>query len=140
MHGIGGGHGQANGSLIADIKAEQFDLLVANGGVDQDVEEATLVESMRVGAKLLGPSRFGKLFQDLGPFGAPDGALIDLGRAMKESQLEHLTSNNSDIPAELTYLGQFIDHNIVQKGFPRRREGTSRKHLADEANEFPLHA
>jgi hypothetical protein len=62
MHGVSGGHGQANRLLIEDIDPEQFDRLVAKGGVGGDVQEAALVESMRAGNKLLGPSRFGKMF------------------------------------------------------------------------------
>ena len=121
MHGVSGGHGQANRLLIEDIDPVQFDRLVANGGVGEDVEQAALVESMRAGNKLLGPSRFGKMFQDLAPFRPPDQALIDLGRAMRESQPEDPALNNSDIPAGFTYLGQFIDHDITRdntEGFP----------------------
>ena len=121
MHGVGGGHGQANRLLIEDIEVDQFDRLVASGGVGLDVREAALVESVRVGNKLLGPSRFGKMFPDLEPFRPPDEALIDLGRAMFESQPEDPALNNSDIPAGFTYLGQFIDHDITRdntEGFP----------------------
>ena len=121
MHGVGGGHGQANRLLIEDIDPERFDRLVANGGVGEDAEEAALVQTMRAGNRLLGPSRFGKMFQDLEPFRPSDDALIDLGRAMIETRPTDPAGNNSNIPAGFTYLGQFIDHDITRdntEGFP----------------------
>jgi hypothetical protein len=56
---------------------------------------------MRAGNKLLGPSLFGKMFPELEPFRPPDQALIDLGRAVIESQPEDPAGNNSYIPAVL---------------------------------------
>jgi hypothetical protein len=74
-----------------------------------------------VANNFLGPKRFGKMFPDLDPFRPPDDALRRLGRAMKESLAEDPEADDSEIPAGLTYLGQFVDHDITfdqPKGFP----------------------
>src|SRR5829696_3047259 len=116
VHGVGGGHGRAVRLRVEDdIDVEQFDRVVANGGDPEDVQAVR----MRLGNRLLGPSRFGKMFPDSDPFRPSDTALVELGRAM--TSLENPAVNNSDIPAGFTYLGQFIDHDITRdetEGFP----------------------
>jgi hypothetical protein len=122
MHGVGGGHGRAFRLLVEDdIDLDQFDRLVENGGVGEDAEDAERAVRTRLGNKLLGPGRFGKMFPGLEPFRPPDEALEELGQAMTSALPEDPALNNSDIPAGFTYLGQFIDHDITRdetEGFP----------------------
>ncbi len=110
------GHGDAD-LLIAEehLDLSAFDALVASGG--DDPEAARLVGRNN----FLGPNRFGKMFPDLEPFRPSDEALDELGRAMRELSPQDPALNNSDIPAGVTYLGQFIDHDITRdptEGFP----------------------
>jgi len=58
--------------------------------------------------------RFGRLFPKLKPFVADSDALKTLADAMRDdSSTSALTSDNQNIPAGYTYLGQFIDHDIT---------------------------
>ena len=58
--------------------------------------------------------RFGRLFPKLKPFVADSDALKALADAMRDdSSTSALTSDNQNIPAGYTYLGQFIDHDIT---------------------------
>lgn len=123
MHGVGGGHGRAHRLLVeADINLDQFDSIVQNGGKAEDEEGAARALRMRLGNRLLGPGRFGKMFPDLDPFRPEnDEALIELGQAMTSLLPENPALSNSRIPAGFTYLGQFIDHDITRdetEGFP----------------------
>jgi Animal haem peroxidase len=95
---------------------------VDNGGVGGDAEDAASAARLRLGNRVLGPGRFGRMFRGLGRFRPPDQALIQLGQAMTADIPEDPAQNNSDIPAGFTYLGQFIDHDITRdetEGFPR---------------------
>src|SRR5690242_1962919 len=57
--------------------------------------------------------RFGRLFRTLPPFDPPDDALIALGTTMIENPADieerDAPSNNADVTAGYTYLGQFLD-------------------------------
>lgn len=55
------------------------------------------------------PMRFCRMFQDLERFEPDPEPLKELGKAMSESTD---SNNDPDIPAGMTYLGQFIDHDI----------------------------
>src|SRR5687768_14781368 len=101
MPGVGGGHGQAYRLLVQDteIDVNQFDRIVANGGVSEKPEEASRALRLRLGNRLLGPGRFGKMFPNLEPFRPEsDEALIELGQAMTSASPEDPALNNSDIP------------------------------------------
>jgi hypothetical protein len=125
MVGVGGGHGRGFRLLPnqeEELDLEQFDRLVDNGGVGEDAEDAASAARLRLGNRVLGPGRFGRMFRGLGRFRPPDQALIELGQAMTADVPEDPAQNNSDIPAGFTYLGQFIDHDITRdetEGFPR---------------------
>src|SRR5918995_3425132 len=95
VHGVGGGHGRAVRLRVEDdIDVNQFDHVVANGGDPEDVQAGR----MRLGNRLLGPSRFGKMFPNLDPFRPEsDEALIELGQAMTSASPEDPALNNSDI-------------------------------------------
>lgn len=124
MIGVGGGHGRAFRLLPGegDLDVEQLDRLVDNGGVGEDAEDAASATRLRLGNRLLGPSRFGRMFPGLRRFRPPDQALIELGQAVTADAPENPARNNSDVPAGFTYLGQFIDHDITRdetEGFPK---------------------
>lgn len=64
--------------------------------------------------------RFGRLFQDIQPYGASDEALLEVGLSsynkdfpayMEDSQFRG-TDNNSSIPVGHTYVGQLLTHDI----------------------------
>jgi hypothetical protein len=123
MIGVGGGHGRGFRLLPgeSDLDLEQLDRLVDNGGLGEDAEDAASAARLRLGNRVLGPGRFGRMFSGLGRFRPPDTALIELGQAMTADVPENPAQNNSDIPAGVTYLGQFIDHDITRdetEGFP----------------------
>ena len=122
MVGIGGGHGRAFRLEVEDdTNLDLFDSIVDSGGVSADAAEAAHAMRVRLGNRLLGPGKFGRMFSGLDRFRPPDAALRELGRAMTASVPEDPASNNSDIPAGFTYLGQFIDHDITRdetEGFP----------------------
>lgn len=59
------------------------------------------------------PGMFGRMFPQLAPLTAPESALQALADAMKESNPADLGSDNANIPAGFTYLGQFVDHDIT---------------------------
>lgn len=122
MRGIGG-HGRAVRLVVEGeaLSADQLDRLVANGGVGNDPDEAARAARLRLGNRLLGPGRFGKMFAELEPFRPPDDALRSLGRSMTARRPEDPATNNTEIPAGFTYLGQFVDHDITRdetEGFP----------------------
>ena len=67
-----------------------------------------------------GEYRFGRLFQNIQPYGASDEALLDLGLSsydkdfpayMEDSQFRG-TDNNSSIPVGHTYVGQLLTHDM----------------------------
>jgi len=122
MIGVGGGHGRGFRLLLEDdLDLELLDRLVDNGGVGDNAEDAASAARMRLGNRLLGPGKFGKMFPGLPRFRPRDQALRDLGQAMTADVPENPAQNNSDIPAGFTYLGQFIDHDITRdetEGFP----------------------
>jgi len=111
------GHGQAD-ELINDrsIDLDRLDEIIASGGA-----EGAEASRMLMTNRLLGPGRFGKMFPDLEPFRPSDDALDELGRGMREGDPGDPRLDNSGIPAGITYLGQFIDHDITHdgtQGFP----------------------
>lgn len=58
--------------------------------------------------------RFGRLVPELTqPLIPDDAALVELGLAMTEGAGGKPSSDNRNIPAGFTYLGQFIDHDIT---------------------------
>lgn len=57
--------------------------------------------------------RFGRMVPELARgFEPPDAALAELGLAMLDKD-DAVSSDNPNIPAGYTYLGQFIDHDIT---------------------------
>ena len=61
-----------------------------------------------------GFGRFGQLFPQLKALVADNDALKVLADTMRDdATTSALTSNNQNIPAGYTYLGQFIDHDIT---------------------------
>jgi hypothetical protein len=54
------------------------------------------------------PGLFGRMFPGLPALKASDDALLALAKAMKDSG----PADNPKVPAGITYLGQFIDHDI----------------------------
>lgn len=60
------------------------------------------------------PGLFGRMFPTLPPLQASDASLLALANAMKDTRPEgDPNSNNPNIPAGFTYLGQFVDHDIT---------------------------
>jgi hypothetical protein len=59
--------------------------------------------------------RFGRMLPELStPLEVPDAALVALGMAMRDDPATGAQStDNANIPAGYTYLGQFIDHDIT---------------------------
>lgn len=103
------GHGAADRSIFLPqdaVSLQKIDEMIANGGRSAEAARRAAVN------KFFGPNRFGKMFADLEPFRPPDDALEDLGRAMIETSPEDPALNTSDVPAGVTYLGQFIDHDL----------------------------
>src|SRR3712207_2508287 len=123
------GHGDATRLIIEGVDIGKvtalIDEVVSDGGVG---ERATREDGVREHAvrmatvnDFLGPKRFGRMFTGLEPFRPPDESLRKLGRAMKETASEEQDSGDSEIVAGVTYLGQFIDHDITfdqTEGFP----------------------
>jgi len=64
------------------------------------------------------PMCFGTMFPQLSPFHYSDGAAADLASTMENSAPDPVGTNRGTaddsptLPAEYTYLGQFIDHNL----------------------------
>lgn len=116
------GHGESDRLLVEGfdgvegLDLDLIDRVVASGGEGEDAARMVMVNNF------LGPKRFGKMFPGLAPFRPPDQALIDLGRAMRETLPEDPALENTDIPAGFTYLGQFIDHDLTR----------------DETRDFPV--
>jgi hypothetical protein len=115
------GHGDADRLLVEGFDGvdgmdlDLIDRVVASGGEGEDATRMVMVNNF------LGPKRFGKMFPDLQPFRPPDQALIDLGRAMRETAPEDPALENTQIPAGFTYLGQFVDHDLTRdetRNFP----------------------
>jgi hypothetical protein len=58
--------------------------------------------------------RFGRMVPELAtPLDPPDAALVELGLAMEDGPKGKPSTDNKNIPAGFTYLGQFIDHDIT---------------------------
>ncbi|SFI58276.1 peroxidase family protein [Planctomicrobium piriforme] len=55
--------------------------------------------------------RFCRMFPALSPFEPDDDGLIELGRRMEDP--DGAPAGDASIPAGMTYLGQFIDHDIT---------------------------
>ncbi|ETX13509.1 heme peroxidase [Roseivivax halodurans JCM 10272] len=53
------------------------------------------------------------MFPDLDPLVVDDGKLLELAKAMKDSNPMGGDGDNDAIPAGFTYLGQFVDHDIT---------------------------
>lgn len=105
------GHGGADRLImqeVEDVDLQRIDEAVRSGGMGEEATRIGIVNDF------LGPKRFGKMFPDLDPFRPPDEALDELGRAMRELSPQDPALNNSDIPAGITYLGQFVDHDITR--------------------------
>lgn len=59
------------------------------------------------------PGMFGRMFPELRPNAAPDVALRELAAAMKDANPADPASDNPNVTAGFTYLGQFIDHDLT---------------------------
>lgn len=59
------------------------------------------------------PGMFGRMFPKLPPLAVGDTALQALAAAMLDADPADTASDNPNIPAGFTYLGQFIDHDIT---------------------------
>ena len=110
------GHGDATRLIVEGVDRDRLheliDEVVASGGIDDSAVREDAVR-MAVANSFLGPKRFGKMF-DRDAFRPPDEALRKLGRAMRESGTsENPASDDAEIFAGFTYLGQFIDHDIT---------------------------
>lgn len=57
--------------------------------------------------------KFGRMFPQLRPFTPSEKALSDLGEAMVDLDSESPDGDNTSVPAGMTYLGQFVDHDIT---------------------------
>lgn len=101
------GHGQATELLVEEVDLGLVDRVIASGGTEADLSRTTMLNTF------LGPGRFGRMFPNLTPFRPPIRALIDLGEKMREADPFAPASDNADVPAGFTYLGQFIDHDIT---------------------------
>ncbi len=115
------GHGEAERLLVGgfdgveELDTDVIDRVVASGGEGEDATRMVMVNNF------LGPKRFGKMFPGLEPFRPEDQALIDLGRAMRETLPENPALENADVPSGFTYLGQFVDHDLTRdetRNFP----------------------
>jgi hypothetical protein len=108
------GHGDATRLKVPDVDYPAFDAALENGGTDP--------AAVRIGMlnDFLGPGRFGRMFGDLAKFRPSDEGLEELGRAMRD-EVPQDPAGDADVPAGMTYLGQFIDHDITGDktvGFP----------------------
>ena len=104
-------HGQ--GARL-DVGGDAAALDAAIDGSGEDAIRHGLVNDF------LGPGRFGRMFGDLAAFRPPDDALVELARSMRDDAPQD-PAGDADIPAGMTYLGQFIDHDITRdktEGFP----------------------
>jgi hypothetical protein len=105
------GHGSATRLDVKHVDSAALDAALDGDG--EDAVRTGLVNDF------LGPGRFGRMF-DLEKFRPTDRAFEELGRAMRDPDPEN-SNGDSDIPAGMTYLGQFIDHDITgdkTNGFP----------------------
>jgi hypothetical protein len=60
------------------------------------------------------PGRYGRMVPEVGtPLAPPAAAIEALGLAMRDGPQGRPSSDNPNIPAGYTYLGQFIDHDIT---------------------------
>lgn len=98
------GHGDAERIVVGD-----GDLAAGEAPTDEAEEQRRgLINNFT------GPSnRFVKMFPDLDPAEHDPDGLANLGAAMREVAPLDPGQDNSDIPAGITYLGQFIDHDIT---------------------------
>ena len=102
-------HGQG-ARLDADVDGkalERLDAAVAGPGDDPAAVRLGLLNHF------LGPGRFGRMFDNLPKFRPPDENLDELAAAMRD-EVPQDAAGDSDIPAGITYLGQFIDHDITR--------------------------
>jgi hypothetical protein len=76
-------------------------------------------EALRARAGHGEPGRYGRLFPDLDPLTAPDGALHELALAMRDPAPDDLAGDNPDIPAGHTYLGRFVEHDLTYDPTPQ---------------------
>jgi len=104
-------HGQGarlDVNVEVDGKAlERLDAAVAGPGDDPAAVRLGLLNHF------LGPGRFGRMFDNLPKFRPPDENLDELAAAMRDEAPQD-AAGDSDIPAGITYLGQFIDHDITR--------------------------
>ncbi len=103
------GHGDADPLVAGKLDEGSFDALVKAGGPPDDAMAARA----QLGNSLLGPGRFGKIFEDLDPFRPADEGLIALGAAMVDSAPQDPGGDNHAVPAGWTYFGQFVDHDMT---------------------------
>lgn len=68
------------------------------------------------------PGRFGRMFPGLDPLEASDDALSELAGAMRDASPDDPAGDNPGVPAGITYLGQFIDHDITLDLTPLREQ------------------
>jgi len=100
-------HGKGFRLDIPNVDLEQFD----------DDGEATRVGLLN---GFLGPGKFGRMFPDSEKFRPDDADLTELAQVMRDNAPQD-PSGDSQIPGGITYLGQFIDHDITgdkTAGFP----------------------
>lgn len=69
------------------------------------------------------PTKFGRMFPDLGPQHASEEALRSLAAALVDESPEESRNDNDTIPAGFTYLGQFLDHDFTLDITPLDRSG-----------------
>jgi len=89
------------------------------GDVKLDLDGADEVRAGQLNA-FLGPGKFGRMFDGLDKFRPSDASLQELAAAMTDVTPQD-ASGDSQVPAGITYLGQFIDHDITRdktQGFP----------------------
>ncbi len=115
-------HGGADRLMASGVDLGDFDRAMASASEDEQSAEAVRVS---LANDFTGPGRFGKMFPALAPFRPSDSALEELGLAMREAEppdpTPDPTLDDSEIPAGVTYLGQFIDHDITRdptRGLP----------------------
>ena len=111
---MGAGHGEATRLDVSEVDYELLDAALAAGAGDPSAVRLGLLNDF------LGPGRFGRMFGQLPRFRPPDEGLEALGSAMRD-ELPQAPEGDSDIAAGITYLGQFLDHDITLDktvGFP----------------------
>jgi hypothetical protein len=107
-------HGDATRLDVGHIDFDALDAALESTGGDAEAVRLGMVNDF------LGPGRFGRMFGDLPKFRPPDDDLQELGLAMRD-EVPQDPAGDADVPAGITYLGQFIDHDITgdkTAGFP----------------------